>query len=52
MLTEDQGFNEPTYTRTERVAAAELVEPEPVARRMLRHLFEAVTREDDFDPFA
>jgi hypothetical protein len=52
MFTEDQGFNEPTYTRTERVAAAELVEPEPVARRMLRHLFEAVTRQDDFDPFA
>lgn len=45
-------FNAPTYARTERVAAAELDDPATIARRMLRHLFEATTRREDFDPFA
>jgi len=53
VFEEGEGFNEPTYTRTERVAAAELEDPQPVARRMLRHLLQAVAlREDDWDPFA
>jgi hypothetical protein len=48
----DNPYNAPTYPRTERVAAAELADPQAVARRMLRHLFEATTGQDEFDPFA
>jgi hypothetical protein len=50
---EDSGsYNADTYPRNERVAAAELDDPRTVARRMLRHLFEATTGQEDFDPFA
>ncbi len=44
-------YNADSYPRHERVAAAELDDPETVARRLLRHLFEATTGHDDFDPF-
>lgn len=47
---EGQEYRAAAYTRTERVAAGELVEPEPIARRMLRHLV-AATAGDSFDPF-
>jgi hypothetical protein len=39
------------YSRTERVAARELKDPQEVAGRMLRHLFEATTGREDFDAF-
>lgn len=45
----DNPYNAPTYPRTERVAAAELDEPKVIARRVLRHLFEATTGRDNFD---
>jgi hypothetical protein len=44
-------FNEPAYSRTSSLAAAELDEPHNVAGNMLRPLFEATTLRDDFDPF-
>ncbi len=45
----DNPYNAPAYPRTERVAAAELDQPKLIARRMLRHLFEATTGRDQFD---
>ncbi|MDQ2763000.1 MAG: hypothetical protein M3Y22_05780 [Pseudomonadota bacterium] len=42
-------YNAPAYPRTERVAAAALHEPMVIARRMLRHLFEATTGRNNFD---
>lgn len=39
------------YARTERVAAGELSEAEAVARRLLRHFFDAVTGFEGFDPW-
>jgi hypothetical protein len=45
-------FSAAWYSRTERIAAAELADPATVARRVLRHLFEATSRREDFDPFA
>jgi hypothetical protein len=50
-LDDRDTFNEPAYARTRPVAAAELDEPNNVAHSMLRPLFEATTRRDDFDPF-
>lgn len=44
-------FTAASYPRTERVASAELDQPEEVARRMLRHLFDATTEQEGFDPF-
>ena len=51
LLEDRDAFNEPAYSRTRPLAAAELDEPQNVARSMLRPLFEAKTRRDDFDPF-
>jgi hypothetical protein len=45
-------FEADEFRRTTRRAAAELIEPEPIAADLLRHLFEATTRRSDFDPFA
>jgi hypothetical protein len=44
-------YNAATYPRTDRVAAAELDDPRPLVRRLLRHLFEATTGRDNFEPF-
>jgi hypothetical protein len=53
MVADRQPFSDSTYPRTERIAAAaELDQPEDIARRFLRHLFEATTHREDFDPFA
>lgn len=51
LLEDRDAFNEPAYSRTRPLAAAELDEPQNLARDMLRPLFEATTRRDDFDPF-
>jgi hypothetical protein len=51
LLEDRDAFNEPAYSRTRPLAAAELDEPQHVARSILRPLFEATTRRDDFDPF-
>jgi hypothetical protein len=45
-------YNADSYPRTERIAARELGDPEQVAGRMLRHLFEATTGDEAFEPFA
>lgn len=50
-LLELNPYEADNYPRTERVAASELLDSEPTVRRMLRHLFEATTGRDDFDPF-
>jgi hypothetical protein len=34
------------------VAAAALNDPRDLVRRLLRHLFEATTDRDEYDPFA
>jgi len=47
----DRPYNASTYPRTARIAATELNEPETVVRTMLRHLMEATTGRQDFDPF-
>jgi hypothetical protein len=39
------------YPRTERVAAGELLDPAPVVLRMLRHLLEATTGDENHNPF-
>lgn len=44
-------YNADTYPRHGRLAAAELLEPEAVTLRLLRHLFEATTGVEDYDPF-
>jgi hypothetical protein len=51
MFQDHAGYNADAYSRTERVAAAEMIDAEQLARRQLRHLFEATTGRDDFDPF-
>lgn len=45
-------FGADVFPRTERVAAGTLREPKHLVRDMLRHLFEATTGRDDFDPFS
>lgn len=49
------GGNDPyqadCYPRTRPVSAKELLNPESIARDMLRHFFEATTGREDFDPF-
>jgi hypothetical protein len=40
------------HTRDARVSAAELDDPVPLVRRLLRNLFEATTGREDYDPFA
>jgi hypothetical protein len=52
LFDEEHAYNADAYPRHERVAAAELDEPETVARRLLRHLLDAITKHDNFDPFA
>jgi hypothetical protein len=44
-------YNADSYPRTERVAAGELVDPEAVTLRMLRHLLEVSTGVDGYNPF-
>jgi len=45
-------YSTPAFTRTARLAAGELQEAEDVARTFLRHLYEATTGIDGFDPFS
>ena len=52
MVADREPFGAESYPRTEQVAASELLDLQTIARRMLRHLFEATTGRDDFDPFA
>ncbi len=47
----DATYAADTYSRHERVAAAELKAPEDIARPLLRYLMEALTGRD-FDPYA
>jgi hypothetical protein len=46
------GYEAEGYFRHDRVAAAELIEPEDTIRSLLRHLFDATTGREVFDPFA
>jgi hypothetical protein len=51
-FSDGETFDADEFRRTTRCAAEELIEPEPVVRELLRHLFEATTGRADFDPFA
>jgi hypothetical protein len=48
---ESMTYNSDGYFRHERVAAARLHDPRDLVRQLLRHLFEATTMREDYDPF-
>jgi hypothetical protein len=44
-------YSAPTFTRTERIAAVQLEEPDEVAHGLLRHFYEATSGIDGYNPF-
>jgi hypothetical protein len=48
---DDAKYEADSYPRHDRVSAAELDQPEQVAWRLLRHLMDALSGREDFNPF-
>jgi hypothetical protein len=51
VLQDHAPYSADAYPRHERVAAAQLIDPRDLVRDLLRHLFDATTARDDYDPF-
>jgi hypothetical protein len=51
-FSSDFRYSAPAFTRTARIAAAELQDAEGVTRSLLRHFYEASSGIDGYDPFA